>query len=77
MNTNPLGAVTRSESHCKTARVWLVAGLAHTSEPADRPAVRDDLMRTWFRSRAAVTALPTAGVARRGRNCTPGSISSR
>ena len=48
MNTNPLGAMTRSEAHrSRTARVWLVAGLAHTSEPADRPAVRDDLMRTW------------------------------
>jgi hypothetical protein len=32
-------------------RVWLVAGLGparHSpAEPADRPAVRDDLMRTW------------------------------
>ncbi|QYB00870.1 hypothetical protein I1A62_26680 [Rhodococcus sp. USK10] len=47
MNTNPLGAMTRSEAHrSRTARVWLVAGLAHTSEPVDRPAVRDDLMRT-------------------------------
>ncbi|WP_124394284.1 hypothetical protein [Rhodococcus wratislaviensis] len=48
MNTNPLGTMTRSEAHrSRTARVWLVAGLAHTSEPVDRPAVRDDLMRTW------------------------------
>ncbi len=32
-------------------RVWLVAGLSTStggdSAPADRPAVRDDLMRTW------------------------------
>lgn len=30
------------------ARVWLVAALSNTREPADRPAVRDDLMRTWL-----------------------------
>lgn len=28
-------------------RVWLVAGLGNAEPPADRPAVRDDLMRTW------------------------------
>lgn len=33
-------------------RVWLVAGLSTTdtaadTAPADRPVVRDDLMRTW------------------------------
>ncbi|QZS56653.1 hypothetical protein [Rhodococcus opacus] len=48
MNTNPLGADTHSVSPgSPTSRVWLVAALAHTCEPTDRPAVRDDLMRTW------------------------------
>ena len=28
-------------------RVWLVAGLSGTAEPADHPPVRDDLMRRW------------------------------
>jgi hypothetical protein len=28
-------------------RVWLVAGLASTPDPADAPTVRDDLMRVW------------------------------
>lgn len=28
-------------------RVWLVAGLADADEPADHPAVRDDLLRDW------------------------------
>ena len=37
-------------------RVWLVAALCRTAAPADRPAVRDDLMRTW---------LPVAGAAYR------------
>ena len=30
-----------------TPRVWLVAGLGAAAEPADHPAVRDDLMRGW------------------------------
>ncbi|MFD9665377.1 hypothetical protein ACFWAY_27770 [Rhodococcus sp. NPDC059968] len=48
MTTKPLGVDTHSTSPCSTtSRVWLVAALAHTREPADRPAVRDDLMRTW------------------------------
>ena len=48
MITNPLGTETHSVSPGSTAsRVWLVAALAHTCEPTDRPAVRDDLMRTW------------------------------
>lgn len=32
-------------------RVWLVAGLSTTDSevvPADRPVVRDDLMRRWY-----------------------------
>ncbi|WAM19399.1 hypothetical protein [Rhodococcus sp. JS3073] len=33
------------------ARVWLVAALSNTGEPTDRPAVRDDLMRTWLPDR--------------------------
>lgn len=28
-------------------RVWLVAGVTATPEPADHPPVRDDLMRRW------------------------------
>lgn len=28
-------------------RVWLVGGLGAPQRPADRPTVRDDLMRTW------------------------------
>ncbi len=30
-----------------TSRGWLVAALVHTCESADRPTVRNDLMRTW------------------------------
>ena len=32
----------------RSARVWLVAPLSNAGEPADRPVVRDDLMRTWL-----------------------------
>lgn len=28
-------------------RVWLVTAVGGGAEPADRPAVRDDLMRMW------------------------------
>ncbi|MGH3438974.1 MAG: hypothetical protein ACRDRN_21220 [Sciscionella sp.] len=28
-------------------RVWLAGEMGGASEPADRPTVRDDLMRTW------------------------------
>ncbi|MFD9668312.1 hypothetical protein ACFWAY_43115 [Rhodococcus sp. NPDC059968] len=35
------------------ARVWLVAALSNTGEPADRPVVRDDLMRTWLPDRGS------------------------
>lgn len=35
------------------ARVWLVSGLSNTGEPTDRPAVRDDLMRTWLPDRGS------------------------
>lgn len=29
-------------------RVWLAACVSPCPEPADHPAVRDDLMRTWI-----------------------------
>lgn len=29
------------------ARAWLVAGICVSPPPADRPVVRDDLMRRW------------------------------
>jgi len=34
----------------ETVRVWLVAGLSTTDNPApvDRPVLRDDLMRCWY-----------------------------
>jgi hypothetical protein len=28
-------------------RVWLVAGIGRTPDPADLPTVRDNRMRTW------------------------------
>ncbi|MFC9766558.1 hypothetical protein [Rhodococcus jostii] len=39
-------------------RVWLVAALSTTREPADRPVVRDDLMRTWLPDRGTVYRSP-------------------
>ncbi|NMN93931.1 hypothetical protein [Antrihabitans stalactiti] len=39
---------TDSHTASKELRVWLVATLSNAPEPADRPIVRDDMMRTWL-----------------------------
>ncbi|MXP21734.1 hypothetical protein GIY30_10280 [Gordonia sp. HNM0687] len=40
-------SVDRTTSGTARPRVWLVAAVCGSAEPADRPAVRDDLMRMW------------------------------
>jgi len=42
-----MGPMTATTTETRP-RVWLVAGLSTTdTTPADRPVVRDHLMRTW------------------------------
>lgn len=40
-------ATSHVSPHQLSRRVWLVASVRDIPEPADRPTVRDDLMRTW------------------------------
>lgn len=38
---------THSVQSSARPRVWLVAGIGSTPDPADHPTVRDNRMRTW------------------------------